>query len=522
MLGGSPRPVGQLSFALDRVISGEGARGFHRTNVAIHVLAGLALFALLRSTFRRPAVAERLGEAGDTAAFVAALLWLLHPLHTSAVSLVVHRYESLMGLFFFASLALLAVAAESTRPAPWLALSAVLSLAGMGTKEPMAAFPLVALLWDRTLWGGSLREALVRRWGYYLALAGGWGLLVLLRFTAPGIASAGFGFEGLGPFDYLRSEAGVLLHYLRLVALPVGLTVDYYDWPVAHSVGQWLPQGLVVLALAAVGGWAVVRRRPEGIAAAAVFLVLAPTSTVIPLFGELAAERRMYVPLAAILALVVPAILLATRRLPESVVGVALLAAAVALGAGTFVRNRVFASAVSLWSDAVAKRPASARARNNLGTALDAVGEAEKAEASWREALRIDPRYAEARGNLAGLLFRSRRLDEADAELRAASALDPQSAPLRHNLGLVAESRGRTAEAAAFYREAVRLDPENVGNLNDLAWLLATTPDPAVRSPAEAIGLARRAVDLAWSPRGALRHPGCRGGGRGALRRGGA
>ncbi len=468
----TPRPVVRLSFALDYARSGLLPRPFHATNLAIHLLAGLVLFGLVRQSLRLPKLGERFGAASTGLALATALLWTLHPLHSSTIAYTVHRYESMMGLFYLATLWAFVRSIGSERPGRWLAASVAFCLLGTGSKEVMASAPLVVLLYDRCFVSDSFRRALRDRSLYWIGLFTAWPLLLLLKLTSPRIPSVGFGNPSLSAWDYLRTEAGVILHYLRLAAWPSGLVIDYYDWPIARTVPQWLPQGLVVVALLALAAVALVRWPPAGFAAASLFLILSPTSTILPYSGEVAAERRMYLPLAAPLAIAVCGgwALLSTRRPsgPWRTRGAAacVMVAAIALGIAARHRTADFRSERTILEDNIEKRPRNARARNNLGGALMAEGESERAEAEFLRAIELAPDLADA----------------------------------RHNLGLSLEKRGRFAEAIENYRRAVAMEPGDAAFANDLAWILVTAPAP-FRQPAEALVLARHACDVASPPR---------------------
>jgi len=93
------RPILNLSLAINYAISGTAVWSYHALNLAIHVLAGLTLFGIVRRT-----LAPRAGSAASLTAFSAALLWTLHPLQTESVTYIVQRAESLMGLFYLLTL----------------------------------------------------------------------------------------------------------------------------------------------------------------------------------------------------------------------------------------------------------------------------------------------------------------------------------------------------------------------------------------------------------------------------------
>ena len=170
------RPILNLSLAVNYVCGGMDVWGYHVFNLAVHVLAVLTLFGIVRRTLMLPSVGERLALAAPYLAAAVALLWAVHPLQTELVTYVVQRAESLMGLFYF--LTLYCVIRSSASGAARWSLAAVLSCAmGMATKEVMVTVPLIALLYDRTFLAGSFARALQKRWGLYAGMAACWGVL---------------------------------------------------------------------------------------------------------------------------------------------------------------------------------------------------------------------------------------------------------------------------------------------------------------------------------------------------------
>ncbi len=122
------RPLANLTFALNYELSGYQVWSYHVVNVVIHLLAGLALFGLVRRTLELPKL--RMFFAGRTVpvALAAALLWVLHPLQSDAVTYLVQRVESLMGLFYLLTLYCFARALAAKTAKFWLAGSVVACL----------------------------------------------------------------------------------------------------------------------------------------------------------------------------------------------------------------------------------------------------------------------------------------------------------------------------------------------------------------------------------------------------------
>jgi hypothetical protein len=98
------RPLLSLTFALNHAFLGPAPRGYHLVNLVIHLIAGLLLFGIVRRTLDLPRFRERYARRGRWIALAAATIWLVHPLQTQAVTYIVQRAESLMGMLFLLTL----------------------------------------------------------------------------------------------------------------------------------------------------------------------------------------------------------------------------------------------------------------------------------------------------------------------------------------------------------------------------------------------------------------------------------
>jgi protein O-mannosyl-transferase len=452
------RPLVNLSLALNYAISRTQVWSYHAFNLLIHILAGLTLFGILRRTLERVGSgdAARLGERDDPRpyllAFIIALWWIVHPLQTEAVTYVVQRAESLMGLFYLLTLYCFI---RGVTGGPWLWLSVLCCLLGMATKEVMVTAPVMVLLYDRTFVSGSFREAWRLRRRLYLGLAASWLLLGWLMVgTAGRGGTAGFG-TAVPWWAYALTQFRAVAHYLRLSFWPHPLVADY-----GRMLGGSPPEVAfdlvivgVLVGVTLLGLW----RRPQvGFIGAWFFLILAPSSSVVPVATEIIAEHRMYLPLAAVLAAAVLFLDALLTRIPWLIVcGVI----AAGLGLMTARRNEVYRSSLSLWADTVAKVPENAGAHNNYGNLLFEQGSVADAIVQYREALRLVPEYADAHYNLGLALAKTGQLPEAIENYQAALRFRPDDAHFHNSYGLTLLRLERPEEAAQQFEAAGRLDP---------------------------------------------------------------
>jgi tetratricopeptide (TPR) repeat protein len=152
--------------------------------------------------------------------------------------------------------------------------------------------------------------------------------------------------------------------------------------------------------------------------------------------------------------------------------------------------------AVRQFEKAVTLRPDSATSRTNLGEALARTGKPEEALAQLRQALALDAAYAPAHYQLGLVLSQRGDTASAIAEWRRAIELDPKLAETHASLGAALQSQGQSAEALAEWRAALSLQPNDAATLRRAAWLLATSPDAALRKGDEAMSYAIRAIEL--------------------------
>jgi tetratricopeptide (TPR) repeat protein len=154
------------------------------------------------------------------------------------------------------------------------------------------------------------------------------------------------------------------------------------------------------------------------------------------------------------------------------------------------------AEAITCYRRAIELDPNFASPHANLGNALYRQGKADEAIACYRRAIELNPRFVMAHNDLRHILFTQGKIDEALAVSRQEVRLTPDNGQAHAILGLLLGQKQAFAEAIRAYREAIRLGPNDTLSINNLAWLLATCPDPKLRDAAEAVKLAKRAVEL--------------------------
>ncbi|HET7671571.1 MAG TPA: mannosyltransferase family protein [Burkholderiales bacterium] len=365
--GGGVRPLLKASYTLNWTLGG----GFHLLNMAVHAMNAALLFFIGEALFR-----------DRKAAFVAALLFALHPAATEAVTYISGRSSSLMALFYLGALY------AYLRGAHW-AISALLFVLALATRETAATLPAALLLCElcRGAWPGW-REIVRRQWAHWsLFFAGGIFLLLNQRYFD--LVAYGYGERSLAD-NLLTQVGGISYLVLRLVSLH-GYNID----PALPVLNAWTPslalQAALFLSLFVLAA-ANLRARPWiAFGILWFFLQLAPTNSIVPRL-DVANDRQLYLASWGLFL----ALCIQLRGAPRFAAAFVL----VLFAGASILRQLDYRSEVVLWESSVALAPWNARGHNNLGYAYQLAGRVDEARREYQMALLLNPGHAKARLNL--------------------------------------------------------------------------------------------------------------------------
>jgi Flp pilus assembly protein TadD len=497
----SGRPMVGLSLALNYYFGGLTPRGYHLVSLLLHVLNATLLSSLVRRTLQLDYFAGRFDGAAGALSLAVALLWALHPLQSEAVIYVTQRTELLVTFFYLATLCSSVrywTASSQGGRLTWLIAATLACLAGMASKENMVSAPLVVLLYQRAFISGSLRQALRDSWPLYVGLALGWLLLVYLNLDGPRSESAGFR-PATPAYIWWFTQTKVLLMYLKLAIWPWPLVIHYHvPYLTFLEALPWLvPVASLILGTL----YLLWRNRPAGFLLTAALLVLSPT-LIVPIVTESAAERRMYLPLAALVTLFVvggywllqrafePANLPARRLAVVILVTVALLL----VPCGLVIARRIpaYHTELALWQDALLYQPGDPTVQSGLADALVRAGRTEEALPHYLAALELKPNAPQfVHNNFGVLLLLLNRTQDAIDHIQESLQLAPNYADAHSNLGHALTISGHPEQALEPLNRAVQLNPRLAHAHHNLAEALA-----ALGRQQEAIDEFRRALEL--------------------------
>ncbi|MGI9013985.1 MAG: tetratricopeptide repeat protein [Phycisphaerales bacterium] len=506
------RPVVALTLAINYAIGERDPFGYHVFNLAVHTLNALLVMWLivfsihqiaLRGTATGLESARTWQPRAPAIAGLTAMLFSVHPLQSEAATWTIQRTELLAAFFILATLATSALSATTKTTVARRVLvivSILLAAVGMATKEMVAVLPLLVMLYDRTFLFSSWSETFRKRWPLYLGLALTWAITIAIMLTSPRGATVGFG-HGVSALDYLMTQAGVIVHYLRLCFWPWPLAIAY-DWPIVTGIGEAAIPGLIILILLGLTILGVFRNSLVGFLGAWFFILLAPTSSFVPIVTEVAAERRMYLPLLAVMLVVFLAVdwllnrvagLGMRRFLFERIAMVALLVAAASL---SMWRVSHYETEVRIWQANHDVFPERYHSNAGLGFALLNQNQFQDSIPFLKKAIERTPEDYFSKKNLALALARAGHVSEATAAYSELLRIAPNDASVRQNLGTLYHQAGRVSDGIEQFEAALRLNPDAPVTLISIASTILDLPAPTRDDLARAVATAQQANAL--------------------------
>lgn len=398
------RAATKASYALQDWIHGPWAAAYHAVNVALHLLACLALLALLRRAGRFGGLAT--AEALWLAVAVTAV-WALHPALSETVSYVSGRSAGFSGLLMLTAL----IAASGPQSAPIRTAAFLCALVAALARETALVLPAILLWWQVTLQPREdFRDAVLRFMPVALGAALG---AVLIALSARHRELIEASLAARPPLEALRGNLFAASDIIGFWFMPWRVTI----LPAPPVIHGWL-EVAALWRITAFGGIAltaiVLRRRTPLIAfgLGLALLALAPSNSILWRADPVGLKPLYLAGLGLTLAL--GAATMSATRLSRAV-ALALGAVALVFGAMSVQRNALFADPVALWRDAAEKTPDEARPLVLLAFALVDAGRVDEAMATLRAALEIDP-FDQAARNALDLLASMRGVDGAGGE----------------------------------------------------------------------------------------------------------
>jgi len=463
------RMIGVYSFALNYWIGQADPRGYHIFNFLVHLLATALVWATASKLFKIA------GEKPYEFPYIIALLFLVHPCQTQAVTYISQRFESIATVFYLSSFYAYLCARTSSERVHQVSLftgAAVFAVLGLLTKEVAVTIPMMIVAAEYILFN--------RKPYWPIILLGGIFVFVFMKIVHTDFVSIYFRFSSpSGSHDgdvitggkYVLTQMRVFLTFLRLLIFPVNQNLDY-DYPLSTGL---LSPPLTLAGLALIGFISCLifklRKKWPLIAFGLAWILITFSINTAPR-ANLIFEHKLYlISFGFLLAFVCALSVLIKERKILYVFLIVLLAI---LSVASYKRNQVWKNELTLWSDVLQKSPHKARPYEGQGIAYGMQGNLIQALLDFNKALELHPNYAEAYGNRGNtyskLGFNNLALDD----YNKAISLSPYYADAYFNRGALYAKRGDFAQALSDFNQTIRINPQYEGAI---AYRNSITPD---------------------------------------------
>ncbi len=491
------RPIYALSFAIDHIFWKENPLGYHITNILLHAMASIAVYLLALRIL-----------SNNTAAFVAGLVFSVHPSHVEAVAWITGRNNMLLVIFVVFSVYFYTLYREK-RNAKYIAASLILFFLSLLIHEITITLPLLVFLYGICFEGGRLKKKLLWPLAFYMAT---------IPYFILRIAFLEQAFKGVGkdPFVWHIYTAPILiLKYLKMLILPINLKVAY-EMPIKIRPEQDVILYILFLCII-------------------IFLVIFSLRYDKKLFFSLSWIFITTIPVSGIFIFIKP-FLIADRYLCISSVGFSMAAAigfvkirerlkdknVIINTAGLciitvlsivsfsysyawkdhytftirmikdapdfpdayynlgliYAEQKRFDYAVMEFQNALKLNPNHVETLNNLGLVYATQGQLNDAVHELQKALQIKPHYI-IHNNLGVVYLNQKRFDEAVNEFQSALKLNPDYDRAYNNLGLAYMKQGKIDDAVIHFKKAIDINPDNENyrkNLNKAYTIQEANP----------------------------------------------
>jgi protein O-mannosyl-transferase len=473
-------PLTSTVWWLEWRLWGNDATGYHVVNVLLHAVNAILVWLILR----------RLKIPG---AWLAALLFAVHPLNVATVAWISEQKNTL-SMFFYAVAILSYLRFDEEDRWRWYGFSLAAFLAALLSKSAVVMLPVVLLGCVWWMRGRVRRKDFLRTVPFFVLSLVSAMVTVWFQYTR---SIGGQTIRTGGFFTRLAAAGWVPWFYLYKALLPLNLSVIYPNWNVdASRLISYVP------GLALVGCFTLFWWKREAWGRALLFSLGYFVVTLFPVLGffdqgfyrlSLVADHWLYYSIVGVIALAVAAGIAVCRRTEwgRYVGSLASVAVLMLLGVATWTRAGVYETAETLWRDTVTKNPNAWLAQYNLGVTLGQAGGVQEAIGRFEHALRIKPDYADAQYNLGLALEKTGKLEDAIGHYEQALRIEPEKADAHNNLGIALEKLGRVQDAVGHYEQALRIQPDYAEAHYNLGVALAE-----LGKPADAIGHYEQALRI--------------------------
>ena len=506
------RPLTMATFTLDYSLWRLDTKGYHLTNIILHILVAISIYWLIRLLFQ-----------DNLLSLLTSLLFVVHPIHTEAVSYISGRADSLVSLFMLLCIIFYIKQLKSGK-APFYILMLITCILATFSKENSLILSGLLLLYHY-----AFRQRLkLTSFIPILAIAFTYVAFRVfsIKTTPIDVSTATTVLERIPGFFV------AVTNYIRLLFLPLDLHLDYGQRLFSFTHPQVILGMIITLGLLL---YAIKIRKSNKLTSLAIgwfFITLLPVSNLYPVFSYMA-EHFLYLPSIGFFLVLASGLShtykIKKLKIPAIAISIILLCfySYLTIRQNEYWRNPIAfykrsikyspdsalmytslgweykalkryqeaieakKKAMVLYEKAIGQGQLSPLSHNNLGVIYYEFKQYDQAASAYKKAIELHPDYAEAYNNL-GLLYSAlNQSQQAVTAYQKAIESDPGFAEVYNNLGREYEKLDRINDAISSYKEAVKLDPDFPGSYNNLGVVYYTLKqyNQAVASYQKAIQL---------------------------------
>ncbi len=450
------RPLMHIVYMLNYHLFGLNPWGFHLVNILFHCSVSVLVFLIIRRLLK-----ERILTTSSvylSPAFLAAILFATHPIHTEAVTWIAGLPDVSFAFFYLLSLYFYILFRDGAKGVYLLSIFSF-SVATL-FKETALTLPIMLIACDYLVKKSD--EAIldgVKRYIPYVVVSC---VYLLVRYYTLRSFVPMESYTGLSTYQFIINVFPLFREYLASLLWPSNLSF----WHTFHPISSLFEaNGMISLFVTAIYfiAAAAAYRRNKAVFFGLVLIVvpLLPAFYIKAISGKPFAERYLYLPSVGFVLLLAVFLSWIREKLPRGVISstIAVLVIVGLYAGGTIERNNAWKNNFTFWSDTVLKSPDSAIAHNELGLVFGSKA-VDRAISEFQAALRINPDYAEAHNNL-GLAYGAKgQFDRALSEFQTALRINPNLVEAHNNLGMAYGTEGQFDRALSEFQAALRINPE--------------------------------------------------------------
>src|SRR3989339_332192 len=508
------RPLVYLTFTLNYYFGKLNPFGYHLFNLIIHIFNAILVFFLAKKIIsgiyekgstplenvNNKIGGKPCGASGGSKSpfcnnvrelysltgltlfpFLVSLLFAIHPINTNTVTYIFSRSDLLATFFYISSVLLFIKATDKNLPIlksfnPLYILSLICFILAIFSKQIAVTLPAIILIYDYIFINNykisKVKEGLYYHIPYWLLFIG---YLAFRYFYFGGIGDIEAEFTR-DRYSYLIIQPYIILKYLKLLFIPIGLSIHHFVNPLKLLELRTIISFLSLIVIFYVI-YLIYKKKTNTsklilFSILWFFIILSPTSSIFPTTSPLV-ENRLYlsgIGFFIILVFVYFSIFKSFKL--SNIIIFPICIYILLLGYCTIKRNYLYQYPLLLWQNVILQYPNNTIAHNSSGNLLFNLKRYEEAEREYREAIRTNANYAEAYYNLGLLLKNTKRYEEAEKEYRKAIEISPNYIEAHNNLGVLLYNTKRYEEAEKECKEVIKMDSKFTEGYNVLGSIM--------------------------------------------------